>query len=85
MSDLKSKNKLETKVVNIKDKFLRKAGFNSVQEWLKKSENVYIGGGSPPLTRSKWQNPYRNNSSGSAEKDLALYENYIKDCIKQSP
>jgi hypothetical protein len=76
----------ETKVVNVKVKYLRPR-YNDLKEWCEDPNNVYIGRGGivfveidgrkvryPP--QSKWHNPYKLKDHG--DQTLPLFEQYIR-------
>lgn len=69
-------------VINIKVDNLRKMGYNSLSEWLKNPDHIYIGRNMafyvPGANKSKWCNPYNVEKYGR-ENCLHMYEKYILD------
>ena len=45
--------KLKTRLVNLKVKYLRKEGFNNLEEWMEKPDHVFIGRGSRVFIHTK--------------------------------
>lgn len=71
-----------TKVVSVKVKELRKIGCQSLAEWVKDPNHLYIGRDMsfyvPGATASKWSNPFPLKKHGR-DKCLELYKEYIKN------
>lgn len=70
----------EPKVVNVKVAELKKIGYDSLQEWLKDPNHVYVGRDMTWAVKSahgsKWHNPFKINDYG-IEECLKKYEVYI--------
>lgn len=69
-------------VINVKVKYLRQKGYNSLQEWLDANPNhVYIGRDMSVYVQgakgSKWKNPFTIKKCGSAEEACRKYREYI--------
>lgn len=91
------KIKGETKVVNIKVNYIRPQ-YQNLREWLEDKNNIYIGRyGRVFITNEKkekivfsykssiWENPYTIKKYGSREEVLKLYEEYIRQKIRDEP
>jgi len=59
---------------------LRKNGYNSLEEWLKEPNHIYIGSEMsfyvPGAKKSKWANPF-NLKKYTLEESLRLYERHL--------
>ena len=77
--DIKYSKPMETRVVSIRVSDLR-AIYNSLEEWLKHPNHVYIGRKSPHIKgsiNSKWLNPFPVPQY-TREQSIRLYEEYIR-------
>lgn len=57
----------KTEVINVKVANLRKQGFDSLVDWLKDENHVYIGRSNhyvPGAVASKWANPFKADQYG---------------------
>ena len=70
-------------VVNVRVKYLRPK-YNSLKEWMKDENHVYIGRNNPwvGVKRSKWHNPYTVKQH-TREKVVELYEKYVLEKIEK--
>lgn len=70
----------QTKVVNVKKKFLNDQGFKDFQEWSEDPNNVYIGRNMsfhvPGAKGSKWANPFKVDEYGR-DGCIQKYREYI--------
>ena len=68
-------------IINLKRSELIKKGFYDIDDWLSRSNHIYIGGKVASsdiyLNQSKWYNPFSVKKHGLDE-FLMLYEDYIK-------
>ncbi|KAK3094654.1 hypothetical protein FSP39_004528 [Pinctada imbricata] len=92
---MKAEIKTMTEVVNVKKKYLNKAGYMDFQHWIRDPNNVYIGRNLSFYSRgyrgskdtkieivgSKWGNPFRVKKYGR-EECLKMYEEYIRNDSK---
>ncbi|KAK3095296.1 hypothetical protein FSP39_012939 [Pinctada imbricata] len=71
-----------TEVVNVKKKYLNKAGYMDFQHWIRDPNNVYIGRNMSfyvsGAVGSKWRNPFSVKKYGR-EQCLKMYEEYIRN------
>lgn len=67
-------------VISVKKQNLKKLGYDNLEEWLKDSNNIYIGRDMSFYIKgakgSKWQNPFPVKKYG-LDKCLELFENYL--------
>jgi hypothetical protein len=69
-------------VVNVKVKYLRPNGYNSLKEWLDASpDHIYIGRDMSAYVKgargSKWKNPFTIKKYKTAKEACRLYRQYI--------
>ena len=77
-------------VVNVKVANIRPQGFQTLREWMKDPNHVYIGRGGVvfingerfPKGASQWANPYKVTKDCPREKAIELYEAYIRKKIQ---
>ena len=67
-------------VVNVSVKYLRKRGYNTIHEWVKDPNHVYIGRACHyvGMNKSEWANPFSVAKYGR-EKALLLYREHIEE------
>lgn len=69
-------------VVNVRKTELNKQGYESLSEWKKEGNHLYIGRNMsfyvPGAVGSKWRNPYTVKKYG-LDKSLELYEKHVRD------
>ena len=75
-------SELVPEVINVKVKYLRKNGYNTLQDWLDASSNhVYIGRDLSAYVKgsrgSKWKNPFTIKKYGTAQEACRRYRQYI--------
>ena len=65
-------------VIHVGVKNLRKLGYNSLQEWMKDENNVYIGRACHYVSvgASEWSNPYTVKKYGR-EECIEMYREYV--------
>lgn len=80
-------------VVNVKVDYIRKNGYNNLEEWCNDDNNVYIGrkgivfiskGDKKerfPKQNSMWANPYKVTKECCVDEAVKLYEIYIRKKI----
>lgn len=73
---------METRVVNIKKKYLNERGFDNFDHWNMNPSHIYIGRsmtwvkGCTTAHKSKWANPFSAKKYGR-EECIKLYEDYV--------
>jgi hypothetical protein len=78
-------------IVNVKVSNIRPK-YNNLQEWMKDSNNVYIGRKCVvfinkqrfPPNNSIWANPFKIDNKNDRKKVIEKYEKYIIEKIKQN-
>lgn len=84
-----------TTVANVKVNYIRKCGYDNLEEWCSDPTNVYIGragivfikkdNGSKeryPKVASVWANPFKVGKDGTLDEILAKYRSHITQKIK---
>eukprot|EP00742_Colponemidia_sp_Colp-10_P015207 GILJ01017338.1.p1 GENE.GILJ01017338.1~~GILJ01017338.1.p1 ORF type:complete len:121 (-),score=16.81 GILJ01017338.1:183-545(-) len=74
----------EPRTVNVHIAELRKAGYNSLQEWLDADpRHIYVGRQmnrhGEGAVESKWHDPFKKNDCSSMAENLRQYEAYIRN------
>jgi hypothetical protein len=80
-------------VANVKVAFIRREGFQTLEEWMRDPNNVYIGRAGIvfinkqrfPKEASIWANPYKVGAQYTREQAIQLYERMIRERIQADP